>query len=232
MIATVILIHGFGSSSRAWTPQVNGHLGVDRLLAPDLPGHGDHQGSFTMCRAISSLRSIVDHSRLPVHLVGISGGATIALLTHLANPNPIASLLLSAPVVSPPKSLPVHRALTRLAPNRVLTHSLQHLLAGDQPNHLVTAREDLRRCGKDNFLAALRGIAHLDLRNRLASITTPTLITCGERDRANLATSRQVAAGIPGAEFRIIPDATHFWNLQRPALFNRTLTSFIRQATG
>jgi 3-oxoadipate enol-lactonase len=42
--------------------------------------------------------------------------------------------------------------------------------------------------------------------------------------------SRVLAAGIPGAELQIVPDATHLWNLQQPEAFNQTVAAFIDHA--
>jgi 3-oxoadipate enol-lactonase len=73
----------------------------------------------------------------------------------------------------------------------------------------------------------LREIAHLDIRGRLGEIAAPTLVLCGARDRPNIPGSRELAAGIPGAELRIIPGANHLWNLQQPELFNQTVDRFV-----
>lgn len=89
------------------------------------------------------------------------------------------------------------------------------------------AEEDFLACGKPNFRAGLREIAGLDLRPRLGQVAAPTLILCGSKDRANIPLSRELAAGIPAAELRIVPGAAHLWNLQLPDLFNRTLVEFL-----
>lgn len=44
----------------------------------------------------------------------------------------------------------------------------------------------------------------------------PTLVLCRSKDRSNVPLSRELAAGIPAAELRIVPGATHLWNLQQP----------------
>ncbi|MGE5636854.1 MAG: alpha/beta fold hydrolase [Nocardioidaceae bacterium] len=58
----------------------------------------------------------------------------------------------------------------------------------------------------------------------------PTLVLCGSKDRANIPLTRELAAGIPGAELRIVPDATHLWNLQQPEAFNRAVAEFVDRA--
>jgi pimeloyl-ACP methyl ester carboxylesterase len=59
----------------------------------------------------------------------------------------------------------------------------------------------------------------------------PTLVACGARDRANLGPSREMAAGMPNAELRIVPDAVHLWNLQQPELFNETVAEFVARSS-
>ena len=68
---------------------------------------------------------------------------------------------------------------------------------------------------------ALQGLARVDVRGRLGEVAVPTLDACGARDRANLGPSREIAAGVPGAELRIVPDAVHLWNLQQPGSSTR-----------
>jgi len=70
----------------------------------------------------------------------------------------------------------------------------------------------------------LRELARTDLRPRLGEITSPTLVVCGERDEVNQPLSRELAAGIPDAELRIIPGVGHLWNLEQPETFTALLT--------
>ena len=80
--------------------------------------------------------------------------------------------------------------------------------------------------------ARAAGLARVDVRGRLGEVAVPTLDACGARDRANLGPSREIAAGVPGAELRIVPDAVHLWNLQQPELFNETVAEFVAQVFG
>lgn len=225
----IVLVHGFGSSSRAWAPQRAALQDHYQVLTPDLPGHGGIPGPFTLARAVNTILTATEGQ--PAHLVGISGGAVVALLACLDYPAAVTSLVLSAGMARSPWALPINRALTRLTPPRALAHSLRDLYSGGHPEYIQTASEDLLRCGKSVLLAALREIAHLDVRERLAEITVPTLVACGANDRPNLATSRELAAGIPNAELRIIPSANHLWNLQQPALFTNTISTFLDQSS-
>jgi pimeloyl-ACP methyl ester carboxylesterase len=223
--AAVVLVHGFGSSSRAWAPQLAALDGRYEVHAPDLPGHGEAPGPFTLSGAARTVAAAPGGQ--PACLVGISGGATVALLAALDHPTAVSGLVLSAGMARPPRLLPVNRAMTWLASPNALVNSLRNHLSGGDPDHLRTATEDLLRSGKATMLAALREIAHLDVRDRLAGISVPTLVICGADDRPNLATSRELAAGIPGAELRIISGGNHLWNLQQPARFTETVDQFV-----
>jgi 3-oxoadipate enol-lactonase len=229
-VQTVVLVHAFGSSGRAWAPQVAGLGDLYRVIAPDLPGHGEAAGPFTLDRAVESVRA-VSADVGGAHLVGISGGATVALLTYLEHPGLVASLMLSAGVAHAPRLVSLQRAIQRAMPEPVLARLLRGWYSGGRSEYEQVAAEDFRRCGKQTFLAALRELAHVDLRGRLGEVAVPTLVVCGARDRANRGPSREIAAGVPSAELRIVPDAVHLWNLQQPELFNETVTEFVARSS-
>jgi len=61
-------------------------------------------------------------------------------------------------------------------------------------------------------------------RDRAASITTPTLVICGELDAPQLVeAARWLAGTIPHATLELIPQAGHSPQYERPALFNAAL---------
>jgi 3-oxoadipate enol-lactonase len=230
-VQTVLFLHALGSSGRAWAPQVAGQGDRYRVLTPDLPGHGEAPGPFTLARATESVRSTIAESDGEVHLVGISGGASVALLTCLEHSELVASLILSAGVARVPRLLSLQPAIQSAIPERLLTRLLRGWYSGGRSEYEQVAVEDFRRCGKRTFLSALREVGRLDLRNRLAEVTVPTRVACGARDRANIARSREIAAGVPTAELRIIPDGVHLWNLQQPELFNTTVAEFVARSS-
>jgi 3-oxoadipate enol-lactonase len=80
---TIVFVHAFGSSARGWTPQLRDLSDRYRVLAPDLLGHGQAPGPFGLGRAVQSLRTTIDEAGGHAHLVGISGGAVVCLLTCL-----------------------------------------------------------------------------------------------------------------------------------------------------
>jgi pimeloyl-ACP methyl ester carboxylesterase len=67
-----------------------------------------------------------------------------------------------------------------------------------------------------------------DYRPALATISVPTLVVAGERDRLTpVDDSVELAGLIPGAEFAVIPGAGQLFPIERSATFNRMLLRFL-----
>ncbi|TGQ51056.1 alpha/beta fold hydrolase [Mesorhizobium sp. M1C.F.Ca.ET.193.01.1.1] len=98
---TIVLLHGFGSCHEIWRDVISALLPGARVLAYDLPGHGNslgydgNGGARPAAQAI--LADLADRRLGKVHLVGHSMGGAIATLMALADPGRIASLTLLAP---------------------------------------------------------------------------------------------------------------------------------------
>jgi len=229
-VSTIALVHAFGSSGRAWAPQVAGLGDRHAVLTPDLPGHGGAPGPFTLRGAVESVVAAIDGAGGTAHLAGISGGAVVALLTCLDQPDRVSSLALSAGIAHPPRWFGLQRAMVRIIPEPLLARLLRGQLSGGRAGHAQAAEDDVRRCGKRTFLTGLRELAGIDLRPRLREVAVPTLVLCGSEDRPNIPLSRELAAGIAGAELEIVPGANHLWSLQQPEAFNRILGAFVERA--
>ena len=216
-MAVILFVHSSGASGRLWGPVSALLAGEHEVRAPDLPGHGGHPGPFTMERATDVVCAAMPDE--PVHLVGISAGATVAALACLAAPDRVASLLLSGGIAHPPPLLAVQRLVMRMLPA-----SLQAAALGRIDPMLA---EDYRRAGKPTTLAVLRELAAVDLRPRLGKITVPALVAVGARDRANHAGARELVAGLPRARLVVIPDAGHLWCLSDPARFAKLVNESV-----
>jgi 3-oxoadipate enol-lactonase len=199
------------------------------VLAPDLPGHGDKIGPFTLDRAVESVHATIGESAGSVHLVGISVGAVVALRVCLEHPADVLSLVLSGGLAHAPRWFVLQRAIARITPEPLLERALAPMYSGGSVEYTKIAVEDFGRCGKRAYLGALGELAELDLRPWLSRVGVPTLVLCGSKDRVNIPLSRELAARIQDAELRIISGATHLWNLQQPDTFNQNLASFLQR---
>jgi 3-oxoadipate enol-lactonase len=160
-VSTIVFVHALGSSSGAWAPQVRGLSDRHRVLAVDLPGHGDAAGPFTLTRAVERVRAAIDEADDRAHVVGISGGAVVALLTYLEHSTRVSSLVLSggfaqsqpmnlapmpARLPSRPDELP--DSLACLRHSRPLSGARPFRTIGRSPTRRVARARFVRDCGR------------------------------------------------------------------------------------
>src|SRR5262249_17207073 len=99
----VIAVHCSASTGRQWRP-LGEALGESYLVtAPDLFGCGTKgpwpgERPFQLADEAAPMIELIDAVKAPVHLVGHSYGATVALEVALARPSRVASLALYEPV--------------------------------------------------------------------------------------------------------------------------------------
>ena len=108
--ATVVCVHGLGSSSTGWTAFAAALIPSYRVLAVDLPGHGRTPAtgrSLSVLDAAAVLEAVLDQLGVgPVVLVGHSMGAVVSVLAAVSAPAAVDRLMLLAPP-SPREGLPI-----------------------------------------------------------------------------------------------------------------------------
>jgi pimeloyl-ACP methyl ester carboxylesterase len=113
------------------------------------------------------------------------------VLTYLAQPARVCSLVLSGGIAHPPATLAIQRALVAAMPERlilrVLTQQIGHTIttvpAEERAEMIAGCVADFRAIGKRTYQDSLGELAHTDLRDRLSQVKIPTLVLCGERTR-------------------------------------------------
>jgi len=88
-----------------------------------------------------------------------------------------------------------------------------------------TVRLMAEETGAEAFVRQQTAIMNrVDSRPDLASISCPTLVVVGEGDELTPPElAREIAAGVPGAQLVVIPDAGHASTLERPEAVTRAL---------
>lgn len=232
-----VLLHGFTGSPRSWDAVVvdRGQTAAD-VVALELPGHAPGwlvQSGFTANVDLLAAR-LREQVSTPVHLVGYSLGARLAL----------ALLVRSPALVSRATLIGVHPGLccdeerrARAAADarwaRVLRQQgieafvdaweglplfrsqrtlAPHLLARQRQLRLAHDAEQLA-CSLDQL-----GLASMpDYRQALCSATIPVQLIVGARDQKFCALARQIAADTSAAELRTIAGCGHNPLLEAPS---------------
>jgi len=96
------------------------------------------------------------------------------------------------------------------------------------PQAVTERRAVLMRFNPAAFISACRALERVDLRAALASITQSTLVLVGEFDAATpVALARELAQGIGGARFELLPHCGHCPPLEQPDAFLSAVSPFL-----
>jgi 2-succinyl-6-hydroxy-2,4-cyclohexadiene-1-carboxylate synthase len=220
---TVVLLHGFAGTRRAWDPVVE-RLDPERYtpLAPDLRGHGDAREarpvSFAACAA-DVLAAAPDR----FVLCGYSMGGRIAQHVALAAPARVERLVLVATTAGLAEE--AERAARRADDERLAAFAdgasieqfadrwaAQPLFAGTPPEAARVWREDLLRNDPRALAAVLRAMgtgAMAPLWEQLPILTMPTTVLVGAKDPKFVALGERLTAALPNAELVVVEGAGH-----------------------
>lgn len=253
---TVLLVHGITNSSRSWEPVTQRLARSHRVLAPDLPGHGEsdrHQGDHSLGAHASALRDLLLVTGAgPATLVGHSFGGGIVLQMAYQFPELVERLVLVSSgglgrdvglllraatlpgaerVIGIGASAPVTRAgaLAGSVLGRLGVRpgpDIAEVLAG------VASLGDRRR--REAFVRTIRTVVsprgqRVNANDRLyLSEGIPSLIAWGGRDPIIPAHHGRAAAdAMPDSRFELFEDAGHFPQLNDPDRFATLLAEFI-----
>ncbi|MGI9553672.1 MAG: alpha/beta fold hydrolase [Thermodesulfobacteriota bacterium] len=229
----LIFIHGAAQSSRSWEFQYNLCMSYKRFnsVVPDLPGHGDSEGTgFTSIKEYSDwLNDFIDKLELSeVVLVGHSMGGRISQLFILNHPENVigavlagtgAKIRVTKTTLDYAKNnfekfceLATRNSFSQFA-TKDLREKFQSGLAGSSQDACVN---DLIACNE------------LDVMDDITKINVPTLIIAGEDDvLAPVKHSKYLYKNIPDSRLERIERAGHFMMQEKPDDFNQLLTSFL-----
>lgn len=231
MPESLVLLHGFGGTHRAWDG-VASRLLPQRYtpLALDLPGHGratkpDMPITFDSCVA-----HVLDRAPQRFELCGYSLGGRIALHVALAAPERVSRLVLVS--TSAGIEDDAERAARRAADRRLADDldqmpfedfierwRTQPLFADDPPEVGALAREDQRRNDPRALAGVLRGVGTGEMTplwDRLGELTMPVTVVAGELDAKFRALGARMVALLGDARLLVI-DGGHALALESPA---------------
>lgn len=237
MPESVILLHGFGGTGRAWDGVIERLDGERYLpLALDLPGHASAADSERPITFPGCVEHVLARAPERFALCGYSLGGRVALNVALATPERVTQLVLvscSSGIEDPAERAERRRSDHRLADEleRVPFEEFierwrtQPLFADDPPYVGELARADQRRNRPEALAAAMRGIGTGEMEplwGRLHELTMPVTVVVGDRDAKFRALGRRMAGLLPDAEMAIVPGG-HSLALENPTAIARAL---------
>jgi 3-oxoadipate enol-lactonase len=236
----VVLLHAVGLDLTYWDRQIEALADSYRVVAIDLPGHGlssvSRQGCGISRLAEDVARVIDDTEAGATHVVGHSFGGMIAQELALSFPGSVRSLTLIATAATFTDErrafMRSHAASVRedgmgtvvpMLPGWVASTTAQR-----RPDLIDRLTKSIRAMNPAVYASAWEQIAAFDTVDRLAALTSPTLVLAGDQDtNTPVADADILAGGIRGAEVVVLPGAAHMVPLDAAAHLNSELLAFL-----
>jgi pimeloyl-ACP methyl ester carboxylesterase len=218
-----VMLHpgGAGVDSRALAPTIEGLSGLFHVYAPEHRGHGhtpDVEGPITydlMARdTVTFIDTVIGQ---PVHLLGCSDGAIVALTVALGRPDLVRRLVLAAGVFH-------HDGWT------------EGVLDGEPPEFLRNSYGEISSDGIGHYdviaakLAAMHASLPILTEDDLGRIGCRTLVMVADDDEVRLEHAIAMYRGLPDAELAVVPGTSHGLLVEKPDLCNLLITQFMTQA--
>jgi pimeloyl-ACP methyl ester carboxylesterase len=241
---TLLLRHGLSASHDIWEHVIDEFADRWRVVAPDLPGHGESakpDAPYTVDFYAGVVRTLARELDVPDAVVtGSSLGGKIALELACWYPRFVRALVLAAPAGEYSRGLrPFGKAILALSRPAVMRVALERALEQTfydrtRVGHLTRRRVLEARLAAPDFPEVARAVAR-SVGGVLAAdpqplerIGQPVLAVWGREDRiVPLTRSRLLARAIPHARIRVVDRCGHIAMLEQPAEFNRHLREFL-----
>lgn len=229
----IVLLHGFASEKDAWTRFSRFIPDHYRIIAFDLPGHGDSSrdpdATYDVAYLTARLAEGFEELGLErVHIAGNSLGGLVALLYAHGHPERVATLgLFNAAGVLPPGESEFERMLGRgenplIVDSRADFERLMALVFEDEPLMpwpvaSVLTRRFIERAAFNEKIWQDIWARRTEVTGLLTAIEPPVLIVWGDHDRILDVSSIDVfARWLPRSEVHVLMDTGHSPMLERP----------------
>jgi len=239
--AVVMLSHSLATNMTMWEPQVEVLASRYRVLRYDTRGHGGSgapSGAYSLEQLAQDAASLLEELRIErAHFIGLSLGGMIGQTFALRLPERLLSLTLcdtSSRVA--PEAGPVWAERIRTAEDEGMNPLVEPTIERWFTPSFRTRRSDvvdrvrgmIRSTPPAGYIGCCHAVAALDLTDRIAAISLPTLVVVGEQDSGTpVEAARTIHDRIAGSELAIISSASHLSNLEQPEEFNRLITDFL-----
>ena len=240
---TVVLLHGVGMQSAAWTPQIDVLSRTFHVIALDLPGHGESaplsRGS-DLTVFVDWLGSALDAlEQERVSLVGHSMGALIASGFSIARPDRVARVALLNGVFqrdAAARKAVIARAFQIAEGAFDVETPLARWFTDDPIDQKARDQVEywLRTVDSGGYETAYRAFAQGDqiYAERFGEIACPLLAMTGEMDpNSTPAMAQAMARAAQDGEANVVAGHRHMLNLTAPDIVNGTLMAWLTRTT-
>ena len=228
---TILLSHGYSSTSRMWDGQVAALKDRYQVVVWDFRGHGESDypkdaAQYSEELTVGDMQALLDFVGARKAIVaGLSLGGYMSLAFHASHPDRVRALMLfdTGPGFKKDEARAKWNATAHARAARFDAEGLNALNQSDGVK-LTRHRDASGLAGAARGMLAQKNDRVIQ---SLDKVSVPTLVLVGANDTNFLAATDYMAAKIKGAAKVVIPDAGHAANLHQPALFNQAVEAFL-----
>ncbi|MFG1927702.1 alpha/beta fold hydrolase [Cryptosporangium sp. NPDC048952] len=212
-----VLLHPGGVDSRSLDPLVAELESSYLVRTPEQRAHGhtpDVDGPLTFAAMAADTAEFIESTGdAPVHLLGHSDGAIVALHVALTRPDLVRSLVFAGAVCHHEGWLP-------------------GVLDGEPPEFFGDSYGEVSPDGRDHWpivvakMAAMHETEPALSLDDLRGLHVPTLVVIGDDDEIRFDHARAMYEALPDGEFAVVPRSTHGFPVEKPALFAQLIRDF------
>lgn len=244
----IVFGHGLLFSGWMFHPQIATLHEHYRCVTIDWRGQGDsppaHAGYDMDTLTGDAVTLIRELGVAPVHWVGLSMGGFVGQRIAARHGDLLRTLTLldTSATAEDPAKVGRNKLLARvqqLVGIKAVLGKVKPLLFGPafltDPASAATIEEWVRRLTRLDRTAIRKAVygvaARLPIEPEIAGITVPTLVVVGADDSATPpAEAERIAARVPSAELRVVPDCGHSSTLEQPRAITGLIEKFLATA--
>jgi 3-oxoadipate enol-lactonase len=236
----VLLIHGLGSSTEDWEPQVEALRRDFTVVTYDVRGHGKTTkpaGKYSVRQFATDAATLIEHLGLgPMHVMGLSMGGMIAFQLAADRPELVRSLII---VNSGPEMiLRTWKEKIAIYQRSVIVRLMGMTKMGDvlagrllpAPEHAALRATFVERWGRNDpsaYLRALSALVGWSVMAKLPGITCPVLVVAADQDYTPVAWKQAYTSTMPHASLVVIPNSRHMMPVETPKPFHDVIIPFL-----
>lgn len=239
----VVLLGSLGSDRSMWDDQVRDLARDHRVVAVDHRGHGGSgitPGPSTIADLAGDVLALLDSLGVDrFHVAGLSLGGAVAQWLAVHEPARVdsAALLCTAAKFGEPsawteRAATVREGGTAAVADAVVARWITPAGAEADPSRVARLTEMVLATSAEGYAACCDALSGWDGRADLGRITCPTLVVAGDEDPSTPPeVLREIADGVPGAEFVILSPAAHVPTVEIPDRVSEVLRTHLTAAT-
>lgn len=240
----LVLLGSLGSDRSTWDPQVSDLSRDYTVVAVDHRGHGTSEvvpGPCTVADLATDVLALLDSLEVNrFHVAGLSLGGAVAQWLAVHEPARVlsAALLCTAAKFGEPsgwaeRAAAVRAGGTAAVADAVVARWITAARAEAEPGLVAGLREMVLATPAEGYASCCDALAGWDNRSELPRITCPTLVLAGDEDPSTPPeVVREIADGVPGADFVVVSPAAHVPTVEIPDRVTEILRGHLEAARG